>query len=95
MISLSQLFALTVALAGVLAAISLWTPRRLAVKGMALTTATLFLPLAYASMVDLLSRPKPVSLEWWQSSAEEATVLGSVVQENEGIHLWLQLPGLA
>ena len=36
MISLSQLFALTVALAGLLAAISLWTPRRLAVKGMAL-----------------------------------------------------------
>ena len=95
MISLSQLFALTAALAGVLAAISLWTPRRLAVKGIALTTATLFLPLAYASMVDLLSRPKPVSLEWWQSSAEEATVLGSVVRENEGIHLWLQLPGLA
>ena len=32
MTSLSQLFALTVALAGLLAAISLWTPRRLAVK---------------------------------------------------------------
>ena len=95
MISLSQLFALTIALAGLLAAISLWTPRRLAVKGMALTTATLFLPLAYASLVDLLSRPKPVSLEWWQSSAEEATVLGSQLQENEGIHLWLQLPDVA
>jgi len=95
MISLSQLFALTIALAGLLAAISLWTPRRLAVKAAALGTAALFLPLAYASLVDLLSRPKPVSMEWWQNGAEEATVLGSLLQENEGIHLWLQLPGLA
>jgi hypothetical protein len=95
MISLSQLFALTIALAGLLAAISLWTPRRLAVKATALGTAALFLPLAYASLVDLLSRPKPVSMEWWQNGAEEATVLGSLLQENEGIHLWLQLPGLA
>jgi hypothetical protein len=94
MTELSQLFALTVAVAGLLAAITLWTPRRPAVKATALVTATLFLPLAYASLVDLLSRPKPVDLEWWQTGAEEATVLGSVLQENQGIHLWLQLPGL-
>jgi hypothetical protein len=95
MTELSQLFALTVAVAGVLAAITLWTPRRPAVKATALVTATLFLPLAYASLVDLLSRPKPVDLEWWQAGAEEATVLGSVLQENQGIHLWLQLPDVA
>ena len=95
MIDLSQLFALTIALAALLAGISLWTPRRLAVKALALATAALFLPLAYASLVDLLSRPKPVSLEWWQAGAEEATVLGSLLQEDQGIHLWLQLPGLA
>jgi hypothetical protein len=94
MISVSQLFALTIALAGLLAAISLWTPRRLAVKATALATAALFLPLAYASLVDLLSRPKPVGLEWWQSGAAEATVLGSLLQENQSIHLWLQLPGV-
>jgi hypothetical protein len=45
-------------------------------------------------MVDLLSRPKPVDLEWWLH-AEEATVLGSQIQENQGIHLWLQLPDVA
>jgi hypothetical protein len=95
MIDLSQLFALTIALAGLLAAISLWTPRRVALKASALVTASLFLPLAYASLVDLLSRPKPVGLEWWQSGAAEATVLGSLMQENQSIHLWLQLPGLA
>ena len=43
-----------------------------------------------------LSEFKPVS--WadiksrWLSHAEEATVLGSQLQENRGIHLWLQLP---
>jgi hypothetical protein len=95
MTDLSQMFVLTAALAGVLAAISLWTPRRLAIKGMALLTTALFLPLAYASLVDLLSRPKPVDLEWWQSNAEEATVLGAQLQESQAIHLWLQLPGVA
>jgi hypothetical protein len=92
MTSLSQLFAVTIALAGLLAAISLWAPRRLAVKGAALGATLLLLPLAYASLVELLSRPKPVDLEWWLSNAEEATVLGAQLQENRGIHLWLQLP---
>jgi len=95
MTSMSQLFAVTVALAGLLAAISLWAPRRLAIKGMALATTVLFLPLAYASLLDLLSRPKPIDLEWWLSHAEEATVLGSQLQEDQSIHLWLQLPDVA
>jgi hypothetical protein len=86
-----QLFALTAALAATLGLISIWAPRRLAIKGVALATVVLFLPLAYASLVDLLSRPKPVDLEWWLRDAAEATVLGSQVQENQGIHLWLQL----
>ena len=95
MTSMSQLFAITVALAGLLAAISLWAPRRLAIKGTAQATTVVFLPLAYASMLDLLSRPKPIDLEWWLSHAEEATVLGSQVQEDQSIHLWLQLPEVA
>jgi hypothetical protein len=95
MTSLSQLFAITVALAGLLAAISLWAPRRLAIKATALAATVLFLPLAYASLLDLLSRPKPIDLEWYLSHAEEATVLGSQVEEDESIHLWLQLPDVA
>lgn len=95
MTELTQLFVATVALAGLLGLISVWAPRRLPVKVAALLATTLFLPLAWASMVDLLSRPKPVDLEWWLAEAEEATVLGSQIQENVGIHLWLQLPGVA
>jgi hypothetical protein len=94
MTELTYLFATLAVLAGVLTSISIWAPRRLVIKGTALVTTTLLLPLAYTSMVDLLSRPKPVDLEWWLH-AEEATVLGSQIQENQGIHLWLQLPDVA
>ena len=94
MTELTYLFAALALLAGVLTSIAIWAPRRLLIKGAALATTTLLLPLAYTSMVDLLSRPKPVDLEWWQN-AEEATVLGSQIQEDEAIHLWLQLPDLA
>ena len=94
MTELTYLFAALAVLAGVLTSIAIWAPRRLVIKGTALVTTTLLLPLAYTSMVDLLSRPKPVDLEWWQN-AEEATVLGSQIRENEAIHLWLQLPDLA
>ncbi len=95
MTQLSQLFTATIALVGLLTLISLWTPRRLAVKGAALATGVLLLPLSYASLADLLSRPKPIDLEWWRTHAEEATVLGSQLHEGEGIYLWLQLPGVA
>ncbi len=95
MSDMSQLFAATVAVAGLLTLISLWTPRRLAVKGTALATGVLLLPLSYASLVDLLSRPKPIDLEWWQSQGQEATVLGSQLKEDQGIYLWLQLPEVA
>jgi len=94
MTELTYLFAALAVLAGVLTSIAIWAPRRLVIKGTALVTTTLLLPLAYTSMVDLLSRPKPVDLEWWLH-AEEATVLGSQIQENEAIHLWLQLPDVA
>lgn len=82
-----------VALVGSLALITVWAPRRLAAKLLAICLAALCIPAAYAATIDLLSRPKPVALEWWLQHAEEATVLGSQIHEGEGIHLWLQLDG--
>jgi hypothetical protein len=95
MTGVTHLFTIATVLAALLASISIWAPRRLAIKGTALATATLFLPVAYLSFVDLLSKPKPVDLEWWLVEAEEATVLGSALREDEGIYLWLQLPNAA
>jgi hypothetical protein len=92
MTSVTGLFAVATGLAGLLALIGIWAPRRLMVKGTALATALLFIPVAYGGLINLLSRPKPVSLEWWLAESGEATVLGSSLREDDGIYLWLQLP---
>jgi hypothetical protein len=90
-----QLFIGAAALAATLCLISIWAPRRLAIKAAALSATVLFLPLAYASLVELLSKPKPVDLEWWLSDAADAEVLAARQVENQGIYLWLQLPDIA
>lgn len=93
MTELYYLFAVSAVLACTLAAIGVWSHRRLGLKVTALALVTLFLPSVYLSYADLLSRPKPASLEWWKRSAEEATVLGSKLREGESIYLWLQVAG--
>ncbi len=91
MTDVSGFFVLAAALAFILATHGIWAPRRLGVKISAVITAALFLPLAYAATATLLSRPKPVHLEWWLAQADEATVLGSTMREGQGIYLWLQV----
>ena len=91
MTELSYLFMVTAMLAGMLAMISVWSRHRSWIRVSALAVAVLFLPLAYASFATLLSKPKPVSFEWWMGEADEATVLSSSIQEEVGIFLWLQL----
>jgi hypothetical protein len=95
MTELTYLFGAVAMLAGGLASISIWAPRRLAVRLLAVTGVALFLPAAYAGFAQLLALPKPIALEWWQANAEEATVLASSFRENEAIYLWLQLRGPA
>ncbi len=91
--NLPYLFAVAVLLAGGLASIAIWAPRRLAPKAGALACAALFMPVGYAGFSDLLSRPKPVALEWWLAHAQEATVLGSQMREGTSLYLWLQVDG--
>lgn len=95
MSGIPQLFAVAAVLAAILGLISIASPRRLALKVAALAAMALFLPLAYASLVALLSKPKPVDLEWWLADAAEAEVVASRLVENEGIYLWLQLVDVA
>lgn len=89
--SLTHLFVVAVVLAAALATISIWSPRRLWVKFGALALTIAFMPLAYASMADLLSKPKPVQLEWFRRHASEALVLSAQLSEGSGIYLWLQI----
>jgi hypothetical protein len=93
MTDLPFLFALAAVLAAVLASIAVWAPRGLALKVGALACAALFMPVAYLGLSDLLSRPKPVALEWWLGEADEATVLGSQMREGDSLYVWLQLDG--
>ena len=88
---LITLFAANAGLAGVLATICIWSPRRARTKAAAIGTAACFLPAIYIGFLHLMSMPKPVGLEWWHARAAEATVLGSTMREDEGIYLWLQL----
>jgi len=58
-----------------------------------------FLPFGYSSLAELIGRPKPISLIWLKnriiSDVEEldAEVLGYALIEDEGIYLYLRLPG--
>ena len=92
--NLIYLFAIVVLLAAGLATVSIWSPRRLGLKVMALALAGLLSASAYASYAELLSQPKPVSLEWAQRNAEEATVIAATYEENKAIFVWLAISGV-
>jgi hypothetical protein len=87
-----HLFGGSLTLAAALAAIAIWSPRALWIKVSALVITTAFVPLTYVSVIDLLSRPKPIALEWSRAGLAEARVIGAELREGEGIHLWLRVP---
>lgn len=76
-----------------LASISIWAPRPTWVRIVAVSIVTIFIPAMYFHMTELLSRPKPMSFEWYQRANDEAVVLGVSLKEQVSIHLWLQLTG--
>ncbi len=85
-------FVIAASLAGLLATIAIWAPRSLKLKVAALLCASLFLPLGYISLNDILSRPKPISLESAHKQLEEVRIVSAMMKEDIGIYLWLQLP---
>ena len=89
--SVFYLFGLLILLAALLANISFWSARRFWPKLAAVLVTAAFLPTAYATVTDLLSRPKPIGLEWSEDIVQEADVLAARIDEGEGIYLWLQV----
>ncbi len=87
---LTYLFASVVLIAAALASIAVWAPRTLWLKLSALVLSGLLMATAYMSQVDLLGKPKPITMEWAMAAVPEATVLGATMRENEAIYLWLQ-----
>ena len=94
MSELTAVFAVLGGLAFVLANIAIWSPRALRVKMGALVTAAVFLPAAYMSLSEMLSRPKPVGSEWARRELAEATVIGSQMVEGQAIYIWLGIEGI-
>ena len=77
----------TVALFALLAAIAIWSPRRTAVRVVALVTAALMMPLGYLQLTELLSRSKPIDFlavlwdgSWW-NKIDLLAVLGRFLVE--------------
>ncbi|MGF1609075.1 MAG: hypothetical protein ACFCUQ_06750 [Kiloniellales bacterium] len=92
MLDLLLLFGLVAALVAILTNIGIWSHHRLAVKVAALAIAALALPTGYFSLVTLLSRPKPIALEWTPPKADETTVIAAQMKEDVAIYLWVQRP---
>ena len=83
-----------VALAGAIAGLALWARVRRPLKVLVLALTAAWLVVAYGALAELLSRPKPVSLEFALTKAAEAEVLASRIVEDEAIYLWLGLDAL-
>jgi len=91
---LVPLFAALAVLAAVLAHIAIWSPRQLWIKIGALVTTAAFMPVAYASLSTMLSRPKPIEMEWSRQQLAEASVLGARLEEGKAIYVWLGIEGV-
>ncbi len=87
------LYSAVAVLATVLAGISIWSPRQVWLKTSALGVTAALMPAAYFGFAELLSKPKPVDLEWAARTVPEARVVASDMQEGQGIYLWLKFPG--
>ena len=80
--NLTYLFAVTVMLAGMLASISIWEPRKLWIRGASVIATAGLVVVAYLGFSDLLSRSKRAI-----SSVDEAQVLASSAKEGEAIFI--------
>ena len=90
---LFYVFAGATGVAAALASIAIWAPRITRVRVLAVTITALFIPIVYMQLIEMLSKPKPMSFEWYQRSVKKASVLGVSLRENQSIYLWLRPSG--
>ncbi len=87
---LYYLFAGAVAIAGALATIAIWAPRPTRIRVLALAITVMFIPVAYVLFAEVLSKPKPMSFEWYERATKKAVLLGVSLHENQSIYVWLR-----
>ncbi len=90
---LFYVFAGATGIAAALASLAIWAPRPTRIRIVAIAVTTLFLPVAYVQLIEMLSKPKPMSFEWYQRDTVKAELLGTSLDEGRAIYLWLRLEG--
>ena len=91
--TLFYVFAGATGVAAALAAIAIWAPRPTRVRIIALCVAALFIPVVYVQSIEMLSKPKPASFEWYERTNDKAELLGVSFEEGHSIYLWLRIAG--
>lgn len=87
---LFYVFAGATGIAAALAALAIWAPRQTRVRVAAVVITTLFIPIIYVELVEMLSKPKPMSFEWFERNVD-AVLLGTSLDEGKAIYLWIRL----
>ncbi len=77
-----------------LCALAAWSRRERWIRWIIVIIGISLVAGAYPAMIDLLSRPKDVTEEWFQREASEAKVMGVFIDEGTALYLYLMLPGL-
>ncbi len=90
---LTWIFTAVVACASALALIAIRGSGSIALRVGSVGLMTALVGGSYAGLAELMSRPKPSSLEWVRANAGDAMVAGSRLRENEAIYLWLVFDG--
>ena len=86
-----QLYGLTVLLAMAIALLVVWSRRDVIVRWFGVVLGIAIIGTAYFGYVSLLSLPKPMHLEWYNTQ-KEARILGVKIAEGKAVYLLLDMP---
>lgn len=74
--------------------IAIWSQKGRVVRWAAVLLTVLLVGGSYPAYVELLSRPKDVSEEWYLKNVPTATITGVYIREGIALYLYLMLPGI-
>ncbi len=91
---LNWFFALLTILISFIIALSIWSRKKVKYKVLSITIGVFAYLISYATLLEILSRPKPKNLELLNKYANELTLLHVNWVEGEAIYLLVQLDNL-
>ena len=91
---LNWFFALLTILISFIIALSIWSRKKVKYKVLSITIGVLAYFISYATLLEILSRPKPKNLELLNKYANELTLLHVNWVEGHAIYLLVQLDDL-